>query len=174
MHLTPASDHELEAVAALVNSAYRAPAGEAGWTHEADYIDGPRTDAQALRHELAASPGAAILVLREEAEASPTACVWLEPKAGGVWYLGMLSVRPDAQDRRLGRAVLEAAEAHAAARGARVMRMQVVGIRDSLIAWYERRGYVLTGETSPFPYDDQRFGAPRRDDLAFVTLEKPL
>jgi ribosomal protein S18 acetylase RimI-like enzyme len=86
----------------------------------------------------------------------------------------MLTVRPDLQDRQLGRGLLEAAEAHAAARGARRVRITVVNIRDTLIAWYERRGYVLTGETEPFPYGDLRFGEPQRDDLAFVVLEKAL
>ena len=35
-------------------------------------------------------------------------------------------------------------------------------------------GYSLTGETRPFPYDDPLFGLPKRDDLAFVVLEKAL
>jgi hypothetical protein len=52
--------------------------------------------------------------------------------------------------------------------------MTVVSIRESLIAWYQRRGYHLTGERLPFPYDDERFGLPRRPDLEFVVLEKPL
>ena len=54
------------------------------------------------------------------------------------------------------------------------MRLTVVNVRATLIAWYERRGYRLTGESQPFPYEDQRFGAPRRDDLEFVVLEKPV
>ena len=53
-----------------------------------------------------------------------------------------------------------------------IIEMTVVSIRDTLIAWYERRGYRRTGEVRPFPYDDARFGIPRRDDLAFVVLEK--
>ncbi len=36
------------------------------------------------------------------------------------------------------------------------------------------RGYLPTGETRPFPYGDERFGIPRRDDLVFVVLEKRL
>ena len=56
----------------------------------------------------------------------------------------------------------------------RVIEMTVINIRATLIAWYERRGYRLTGETRPFPYGDDRFGTPTRPDLAFVVLEKPL
>jgi hypothetical protein len=59
-------------------------------------------------------------------------------------------------------------------RGARRVRMTVVNVRDTLIAWYARRGYELTGETTPFPYGDDRFGVPQRDNLCFVVLEKNL
>jgi hypothetical protein len=52
--------------------------------------------------------------------------------------------------------------------------MTVVNVRDILIAWYERRGYKLTKEIRPFPYGDERFGRPLRDDLYFVVLEKDL
>ena len=52
--------------------------------------------------------------------------------------------------------------------------MTVVWVRDALIAWYQRRGYSLTGETEPFPYGDERFGRPLRDDLHFVVLEKEI
>jgi ribosomal protein S18 acetylase RimI-like enzyme len=170
MPLIPASDGEMEEIAHLVNRAYR---GGEGWTHESDYLDGQRTDAATLRADLAAAPQARILTLRDSAEGPLLGAVWLEPAAAETaWYLGMLTVRPDLQDRRLGRQLLEDAERYGAERGALKVRITVVNVRASLIAWYERRGYGLTGETEPFPYQDQRFGAPRRDDLMFVVLEK--
>ncbi len=52
--------------------------------------------------------------------------------------------------------------------------MNVVSIRDALIAWYVRRGHHKTGETESFPDGDDRFGAPLRDDLSFLVLEKDL
>jgi hypothetical protein len=52
--------------------------------------------------------------------------------------------------------------------------MTVLHVRDALVAWYLRRGYALTGETKPFPYNDDRFGRPLRDDLHFVVLAKQL
>ena len=86
----------------------------------------------------------------------------------------MLTVRPDLQAHHLGRRILAEAEAIAAQSGARRLRMTVINIRDSLIAWYGRRGYVATLERKPFPYGDNRFGRPLRDDLCFVVLEKVL
>jgi ribosomal protein S18 acetylase RimI-like enzyme len=100
--------------------------------------------------------------------------VWLEPKGDGVWYVGLLMIRPDRQNRQLERTLLAAAESFAQERGARRMRMTVLHVRDTLIAWYERRGYVVSEEMEPFPYGDERFGRPLRDDLHFRVLEKDL
>ncbi len=54
------------------------------------------------------------------------------------------------------------------------MEMTVISQRAELIAFYERRGYELTGETRPFPATDPRFGVPRRSDLAFIVMERAL
>jgi ribosomal protein S18 acetylase RimI-like enzyme len=174
MLILPAATAELPEIAALVNSAYRGESSRTGWTTEADFLGGQRTDPQTLARDLAANDDAVILTLRDDAPGPLLACVWLEPAEAGAWYLGMLSVAPDQQDRRLGRRLMEAAEAYAAERGAGRMRMTVISIRAELIAWYERRGYRRTGETAPFPADDPLFGIPLRDDLSFVVLEKPM
>jgi len=174
MILRPAETADLPAVADLVNSAYRGDSSRQGWTTEADYLDGQRTDADWLGRDLAADPQAVLLTMRDSADGPLLGCVWLEPAGQEVWYLGMLTVRPDLQARQLGRSMLVEAEAEAARRGARRIQLTVVNVRDTLIAWYERRGYALTGETRPFPYGDNRFGDPRRKDLAFVVLEKAL
>lgn len=83
-------------------------------------------------------------------------------------------MRPGQQNQQLGRTLLTAAENFAKERGAHTIRMTVLHVRDTLIAWYQRRGYALTGETKPFPYGDNRFGRPLRDDLHFVVFEKRL
>lgn len=174
MIFAPAAPSEHEALVALVNSAYRGQGAQAGWTTEAGYIDGQRIDLESLRADLAASPQALILTARDDADGPILGCVWLEPAKAQVWYLGMLTIRPDLQDRQLGRTLLAAGEAYARERGATRMQMTVVHIRDTLIAWYERRGYTLTGETRPFPHGDDRFGKPLRKDLSFVVMEKAL
>jgi ribosomal protein S18 acetylase RimI-like enzyme len=168
-----ATDADLEAIAALVNSAYRGDSSRAGWTTEADYLEGQRTDAERLREGLAATPGAVMLTLRDDNDA-PLGSVWLEPRGADVWYLGMFAVRPDLQARGLGRILLAASEQFVTARGARRMRISVIQLREPLIAWYERRGFRATGETVPFPYGDPRNGIPLRPDLQLLVFEKPL
>jgi GNAT superfamily N-acetyltransferase len=179
MQLKPASEADYPAIVELANVAYRGSGESSGWTTESSYIEGPRLTVDRLREDLAGKPQARLLTLRDggegEGEDEPLlGTVWLEPKSGLVWYLGLLTIRPDLQKQQLGRGLLAAAEAYAAEHGARRIRMTVICIRETLIAWYERRGYVPTGESEPFPYGDERFGTPLRQDLSFVVLEKQL
>ena len=167
---------DLAEVADLVNAAYRGEGGAAGWTSEVGMVDGQRTTVTALKEDLATSDTASILVLRDGKDL--LACVRLQRTTGvrgqPICYIGMLAVRPGAQDRGLGRAMLQRAEAEGIGMGAEVARLTVVSVRESLIAWYERYGYRRTGETERFPYEDARFGTPLRSDLKFVVLEKDL
>lgn len=173
---TPA---DVAAIVALTESAYRGDASRAGWTTEADFLDGQRTDAADVS-ALIAREDARIVLAERPSTGSGQVCELLascaiERQPGGSCYFGMFSVRPDLQNAGVGRALL--AEAERIARDAWhcvQMRMSVIEIRAALIAWYERRGYRRTGEYKPFPYGDERFGIPRRDDLRFEWLVKSL
>lgn len=171
----PAHVDEAEALSRLVNSAYRGESSKAGWTTEADLLGGQRTDPEKLAETLAQGPAAGQVVLVHIDGTGLACCVHLERLDDGKAYLGMLTVRPVAQASGLGRALLAAAEQWAAEHWqTREMQMTVIAQRAELIAWYERRGYAATGETRPFPYDDARFGLPRRADLYFRVFAKAL
>lgn len=163
---------DVDEIVQLVESAYRGETSKAGWTTEADLLAGQRTDAAAVR-DLVEAPDARLL-LAVDGDAL-LACCQLERRGADAAYFGMFAVRPGLQGGGLGKLVL--AEAERLARDewrASLMRMTVIAQRRELIAWYERRGYRATGETRPFPYGDERFGLPRRDDLHFVVLAKSL
>jgi ribosomal protein S18 acetylase RimI-like enzyme len=161
---------DVPTLVALINSAYRGESSRRGWTSEEHLVGGQRTDAAAIARDMGA-PGHVILVLRQ-AEAL-CGCVLLENQADRTCYLGLLTVRPDLQARGMGRHLLAAGEAWAAEHfGSLHVEMTVVDLRPELIGWYQRRGYQLTGEIRPFPYKDQRFGLPKRDDLRFVVLRR--
>lgn len=170
-----ATASDAAALCALVNSAYRGDSSRRGWTTEADLLGGQRTDVAALQAFIrdGTTEGTHVMLLHEDA-AGPACCVQLE-RRGEEAYLGMLTVRPMDQGSGRGRGLLEAAERHAReVWGTRAVSMTVIEQRDELIAWYERRGYQRTGQTAPFPYDDERFGEPKRPDLRFVVLRKEL
>ncbi len=172
--LRPALATDLAPLATLMNSAYRGTGPNASWNTESPYLDGDRTSEAALKEDLAAKPESFLLIAEEDSQPPIRGCVWLEPVSENTWYLGSLTVDPSLQKSGLGRSLLASAEQWAKERGANKIEMHVINVRDTLIAWYERRGYHLTGETHPFPYGDNRFGTPLRDDLTFVVLEKQL
>ena len=170
--LQPATDPDLPAVVQLMNRAFRGKGSKAGWSTEADYIEGDRTTLPLLQDQVASTPDGHLLIARDAAAQSLQGSVWLHQTSPLVWYLGSLTVDPTLQNAGTGRQLLAAAEQWLLERGAKLIQMRVVNVRETLIAWYVRRGYHLPGETHPFPYDDHRFGRPLRNDLAFVVLEK--
>jgi GNAT superfamily N-acetyltransferase len=174
MLLRPSTEADHEAVVVLANLAYRGLEGSRGWNAESDVLEGERLNLATLQRDLAASPNAHLLLYCDDGTGPVLGSVWLEPEPdeAEVWRLGLLSVHPDLQDRQLGRSLLAGAEAFARERGARRIRMAVINVREPLIAWYARRGYTPSGVTEPYPYGDDRYGRPLRDDLAFVILEK--
>lgn len=172
MSLAEASLTDVADIVALVESSFRGDASRAGWTTEADLLDGRRTGPDEIGAILA-DPAQAILVERQ-ADGSLLASVVLAREGDAAW-LGMLAVQPSQQGGGIGRRVVAAAEDWARRHwGATRMRMKVIVQRAELIAWYQRRGYRPTGETAPFFYGDPRFGQPKRADLSFVVLERPL
>lgn len=171
LNFRPATLSDIHALVALVTSAYRGEVSKQGWTTEADILDGQRVDPEGLRDDIERE-NSRIVIAERGNELLACAHVAVEDGAG---YFGMFSVKPDQQGSGLGKAVI--AEAERVAREEwrqRIMRMTVIDIRDELIAFYERRGYVRTGIKKPFPYGDERYGIPKRDDLRFEVLEKPL
>ncbi len=155
----------------LVTSAYRGDASRAGWTTEADLLDGLRIDAERIATDIE-RPQSVILLGEADGETVACAHVAVEDDAG---YFGMFSVRPNLQGHGIGKLML--AEAERIAREDMqqdAMRMTVIDVRDELIDYYARRGYRRTGIHKPFPYGDERFGIPKRPDLRFEVLEKAL
>ncbi|SHJ52986.1 Ribosomal protein S18 acetylase RimI [Hymenobacter daecheongensis DSM 21074] len=167
--IIPATAADIPALVALVNSAYRGPESEKGWTTEAHLLGGQRTDAAALRDLLA--PENATILLGRDAEGALLGSVYLQ-RLPAALYLGMLSVAPAWQAHGIGKQLLRAAEDYARRHQLPTMRITVISVRHELLAWYERHGYHRTGAVEPFP-TDPRFGLARQP-LELLVLEKPL
>lgn len=170
-----AEETDASAIADLVESGYRGERSRAGWTTEADLLDGQRIDVEGVLAVIR-DPASRVLLAEcgSERGAELVGCAQLE-RTPDYAYFGMFSVRPGLQNGGIGRALLAEAERIACdVWGLRELRMSVIVQRAELIAWYERRGYARTGEYLPFPYGDERFGRPKRDDLRFEVLRKPL
>lgn len=166
-----ATEADVPALVELIESAYRGEPSRAGWTTEADLLEGQRTDPDGVTAVINA-PGGRMTAVEQGGEL--VACCQLE-RRGTHAYFGMFAVSPGRQGGGLGKMIIAEAERFARDEwAAHEMHMTVISVRDDLIAWYERRGYRRTGTMSPFPYGDERFGLPRRVDLQFELLVKKL
>jgi ribosomal protein S18 acetylase RimI-like enzyme len=166
----PLQNKDIVDVVNLVNSAYRGQASKKGWTTEADLLKGAlRIDEPSL-HTLLQKAGAIVLICKSNTN-SLVGCVYLQQE-GAQLYLGMLTVSPQAQAQGIGKQLLLAAEQYAKKINCNAIVMHVISVRHELIAWYQRHGYQLTGETKPFP-SNPKFGRPTQP-LEFFVLEKIL
>lgn len=167
--ISKAGLQDVPALNKLINAAYRGEESKKGWTTEADQLSGTRIDEAALR-DLIQKPDTTFLKYVEDGVI--LGCVELRKEENKL-YLGTLSVNPNIQNKGIGKQLLKAGEDHAHEVGCSKMTMTVIDGRQSLIDWYIRHGYALTGERKPFIVPDERWGIPNQK-LEFVVLEKKI
>jgi predicted N-acetyltransferase YhbS len=154
MQIRTAHEDDVPAITALINQAF---------VVEAFFKIGDRTSRDRVR-ELMRRGGH---FLRAEDGDTPIGCVLVKAK-GETGYFGMLSVDPEMQGRGLGRALIEASEAHLQSLGCTRIEIEVVNLREELPPFYERFGYVKM-EERPFP-DPERASQP----CHFIVMTKKL
>jgi predicted N-acetyltransferase YhbS len=163
--IRPATRADLPALHPVIERAYRGEASRVGWTHEADLVEGARTDIATLTG-LIEAPGSALLIALDGE--AVLGCVNVASRGDGLAYLGLLCVEPRLQSSGTGGRLVDAAETLARdTYGAHRMEMTVIDRRSELMAWYVRRGYAATGERRDFP-------VPMTPPLFLAVLAKPL
>jgi ribosomal protein S18 acetylase RimI-like enzyme len=167
-HFRKAVLTDIEAIVKLVNMAYRGEASRAGWTTEADILDGLRTSVNEVER-LIASEDSIILLCLSDDELLGSICV---EKEHAIAHIGMFVVNPTMQASGIGKRLLTEAESLAQHTwGIEQFQMHVITIRHELIAFYERRGYMRTSVLSAFPVNPDVW-QPKLAGLQLETLEK--
>ncbi|WP_404339097.1 GNAT family N-acetyltransferase [Sphingomonas sp. MMS12-HWE2-04] len=140
---------DLPALHPVIERAYRGETARIGWTHEADLVLGPRTDIATLA-AIVGEPAQRLLIALLGDVA--IGCVQVSDKGESLAYLGLLCIDPTLQTGGHGKQLVTAAEDVAREEfGARRIEMTVIDVRHRLLAFYERRGYRISGEKRPFP-----------------------
>lgn len=165
--ITKATIADIPALNLLINSAYRGETSKQGWTTEANLLEGKRTNEDELK-EIFQDPKNTILKYTENDRVIGS--VLLVEKEHQL-YLGMLTVSPELQNGGIGKKMLAEAENHAKTLGLSSIIMTVISVREELIAWYKRHGYVDTGEREAFP-ESEIHVTISENPLEFVYLEK--
>ena len=164
-----ATSADIPALNILINSAYRGESSKKGWTTEADLLEGKRTTEEELIQTIE-DPKNTILKFTENDKIIGS--VLLVEKEQQL-YLGMLTVSPELQNSDIGKKMLAEAENHAKTLGLSSIIMTVISVREELIAWYKRHGYVDTGKREAFP-ESHIHVTVSEEPLEFIFLEKKI
>lgn len=165
--ITKAVLADIPALNILINSAYRGESSKKGWTTEADLLEGKRTTEEELI-QIIEGPKNTILKFTENDKIIGS--VLLAEKEHQL-YLGMLTVSPELQNSGIGKKMLAEAENHAKTLGISSIIMTVISVREELIAWYKRHGYIDTGKREAFP-ESHIHVTVSEEPLEFIFLEK--
>ncbi len=185
LHFRVATADDVALIHPLVESAYRGEESKLGWTTEAHLISGVRIDTAGLLAKVTDPDGAVLIATCPDDSTSQNipetrpviACCEVVRRTPQVAYFGMFAVSPRRQGSGIGRQVLASAEDYCLQTwGTEKLEMTVISSRQELIGWYQRRGYEVTGETRPFPFEElaKLNSVPLTDDLRFEVLEKDL
>jgi Predicted acetyltransferase len=148
-----ASDAEIETIVNLINAAFRV---------EAFFVYGDRTDSETVRGQFKSGK-----FLVAENGGIPVGCVYVELR-GESGYFGLLSVDPVRQRSGIGKQLVDAAEDYFREDGCRVSELLAVNVREELVPYYRKLGYVESG-TAPFPAD-----VKTKIPCHFVKMSKPI
>jgi len=165
--IAQATADDVSSLNQLINSAYRGESSKKGWTTEANILEGKRTTEDELK-EIIQDQKNTILKYSENNEI--IGCVLLKEKENEL-YLGMLTVSPELQNSGIGKKLMLQAEVFAAELGLSKIVMTVISVREELISWYKRHGYLDTGTREPFPVSEV-FSQTSSEPLEFMVLEK--
>lgn len=165
--LKKAYHEQAQAIADLINLTYR---GEIGWTRETHIIGGDRTSRYEIEMALM-NTDAHFFVTYQDQSQSLASSIYVA-KENTYAYIGFFSVHPSLQGMGLGKYVLAQAEIFAMeTMGVCKFIMFVVSQRQELMAFYERRGYLRTGQIEAYPLH-MSIGVPKVSGLTIEYLEK--
>jgi len=148
-----AGDADVEALAALINIAFRV---------ELPFIDGDRTHPEGVREYM--KKGKFLLA---EDSGGLVGCVYVELRADR-GYLGLLGVEPRRQGTGLGRKLMGAAETYFRDAGCVAVDLRIVSERAPLPSFYRHLGYTETG-TAPFPHN-----VPAKVPCHYILMSKSI
>jgi ribosomal protein S18 acetylase RimI-like enzyme len=166
--ITTATLEDVIALEKLINSAYRGETSKQGWTTEANLLQDQRITADELYETINNKENTILKFIESD---TIIGCVLLADK-GNKLYLGMLTVSPELQNSGIGKKLLQKAEEHALSLNLPKIVMTVISIREELIAWYNRHGFMDTGVREPFPLNGT--DAVISEPLEFIVLEKKI
>lgn len=167
-----ATETDAPQIQSLVEAAFQADDIRPNWTADVALNHSFRLPEEVVRSIITDPKGAFLMATNSDGELIGAVAIYRRDEE--VARIAHLALEQKYQRSGLGRFILSHAEKHIAETwGVKRIGLNAVSTRLQLIAWYERRGFVKTGEKSPFPFERvMELDLPK--DLHFVEMEKVL
>lgn len=132
----------------LIEKTYRGESAKAGWTFESDLIDGARLQDGEILECLQDSNQKFFVAIDENQTICGVICVFRDKD----WVeFGKFSVEPAMQGRGIGKLLIQKVGDFIKKEwGTSILKLMVLTKRKELVEFYERLGFVPTGEIKPF------------------------
>jgi N-acetylglutamate synthase-like GNAT family acetyltransferase len=160
------NDDDIQAIAALINEAYRGTGGDNRWTTEAHLVAGDRISVETLR-ELINDSEYDFIVCHEQGKL--IGCISIGYR-DTIAEFGTFAIKPEMHGMGIGKQLLAYAESHAENRCQR-FQVSVVTPNQTLIDFYVKRGYQPIGHKKLYPIDGNA-GKPKAKDIDLTVLQK--
>lgn len=132
----------------LIENTYRGDKAKIGWTFESDLIDGPRLQVGEIADCLTDNNQKSFVAIEQSRNIVGVIFVarnqdWIE--------FGKFSVEPKMQGQNIGKKLIQRVSEFVRDEWkAKTLKLMVISKRRELVKFYERQGFVATGEKYPF------------------------
>lgn len=165
-----ASHDDTTSLKQLIESAFRAEDSREGWVGNSDLASRFSID-ETIITSVITNPDSAFLIA-SNSNGTFLGTVGVSKRDPDTARLFMLAVDPRHHRGGIGRQILTYAENYCQREWApRILGLDALSNRESLISWYLRRGFQKTGESTPFPREEFK-DLELPDDMHFVQFEK--
>ena len=190
--LRPALITDISALETLINRCYLF---EEGWTSESELVGGIRTNQNEIRSVIEDDNQHFFVYPQTNSEhdnretSELLGCINIGMEEDGA-YIGFFAVNPELQGSGFGNAMLEQAEILAKGylteqslmqqkeqnktTDLKPIKMLVLKGRDKMLAYYQRRGYICTGNTQSFSNNDSKGSDSKDNQLHFTEIAKAI
>ncbi|KAI9475501.1 MAG: acyl-CoA N-acyltransferase [Benjaminiella poitrasii] len=166
--VSPSETQYTEESVKVVNAAYRS---DGGWTSEKDCVNGARVTTEMMETMIRTNGSPNTLLLAFD-EGQVVGTIQIQPyeEYPGEAEIGLFSVSPNHQSRGIGGRLMQTALAEMKTMGFKYAVLHVLENRSDVLTWYNKLGFVETGERIPFVWPESL----KIKDLKFIVLKKAL
>ncbi|SPJ79416.1 related to N-acetyltransferase, GNAT family [Fusarium torulosum] len=169
-HFRIATTDDAPRIQDLIHAAFRFTDASIDWIGSPELAKTFDLPIEVILNRITA-PDNVFLVASNTPDGPIIGCVNVFKKTPDFGRLAFLAIDPTLQRSGLGKKMVVVGEEHLTREfGVEKIGLNALQTRKGLLNWYEKQGYVRTGEVTELPIDRARPGA--QEEMVFVEMEK--